>query len=280
MPSRSRRPAPGSPAITYDWYRTFLQTLLDNNAYTWFAPLITFGEMAVGLGLLIGLPDRLRGLLRGPHEHVVPARRLGLGQPGPVHPGDRLMLAWKVAGYYGVDRYLLPMLGTPWRPGAVKATRDRSDGGARRLRHAGGRARPTEHSGPPGRRKTTRGSFDVTATRSPPRARVASSAALSLVVGHEVAAGRGSSGGRSRRAARRRSSKRASWRPGDRLEGRARGSASDHRARRSSRQNGASTRTADPGRRRGSLREPGERGLDRGLALGAGDARRPRPGEP
>jgi thiosulfate dehydrogenase [quinone] large subunit len=23
-----------------------------------------------------------------------------------------LMLAWKVAGYYGVDRYLLPMLGT------------------------------------------------------------------------------------------------------------------------------------------------------------------------
>jgi hypothetical protein len=27
-----------------------------------------------------------------------------------------LILAWKVAGYYGFDRYLLPMLGTPWRP--------------------------------------------------------------------------------------------------------------------------------------------------------------------
>ena len=26
-----------------------------------------------------------------------------------------LMLAWKVAGYYGVDRWLLPMLGVPWR---------------------------------------------------------------------------------------------------------------------------------------------------------------------
>jgi thiosulfate dehydrogenase (quinone) large subunit len=24
------------------------------------------------------------------------------------------MLAWKVAGYYGLDRYLLPLLGTPW----------------------------------------------------------------------------------------------------------------------------------------------------------------------
>ena len=30
-----------------------------------------------------------------------------------------LILAWKVAGYYGLDRYLLPMLGTPWRPGAL-----------------------------------------------------------------------------------------------------------------------------------------------------------------
>jgi thiosulfate dehydrogenase [quinone] large subunit len=25
-----------------------------------------------------------------------------------------LMLAWRVAGYYGVDRYLLPVLGVPW----------------------------------------------------------------------------------------------------------------------------------------------------------------------
>src|SRR6266699_2408555 len=25
-----------------------------------------------------------------------------------------LVLAWRVAGYYGVDRYLLPLLGTPW----------------------------------------------------------------------------------------------------------------------------------------------------------------------
>ena len=30
-----------------------------------------------------------------------------------------LMLAWRVAGYYGVDRYLLPALGAPWRPGTA-----------------------------------------------------------------------------------------------------------------------------------------------------------------
>ena len=35
-----------------------------------------------------------------------------------------LILAWKVAGYYGVDRWLLPMLGTPWHPAVLsgKAT--------------------------------------------------------------------------------------------------------------------------------------------------------------
>ena len=34
-----------------------------------------------------------------------------------------LILAWQVAGYYGVDRYLLPMLGTPWHPGKGASTK-------------------------------------------------------------------------------------------------------------------------------------------------------------
>jgi len=29
--------------------------------------------------------------------------------------GVLLILAWKNAGYVGLDRYLLPILGTPWR---------------------------------------------------------------------------------------------------------------------------------------------------------------------
>jgi thiosulfate dehydrogenase [quinone] large subunit len=28
-----------------------------------------------------------------------------------------LMASWKVAGWFGVDRYILPSLGTPWQPG-------------------------------------------------------------------------------------------------------------------------------------------------------------------
>ncbi|MGH2397503.1 MAG: DoxX family protein, partial [bacterium] len=46
--------APGRPAITYDWYRGFLQYLLDLQAYTWFAKIISYGELLIGIALVIG----------------------------------------------------------------------------------------------------------------------------------------------------------------------------------------------------------------------------------
>jgi thiosulfate dehydrogenase [quinone] large subunit len=30
-----------------------------------------------------------------------------------------LVLAWKTAGWWGLDRWALKLLGTPWRPGVV-----------------------------------------------------------------------------------------------------------------------------------------------------------------
>lgn len=48
-------PAKGSPPITYDWYRDFIQFMLDEQWYTWFAWVIACGEVAVGLALIIGL---------------------------------------------------------------------------------------------------------------------------------------------------------------------------------------------------------------------------------
>jgi len=30
-----------------------------------------------------------------------------------------LILAWRNAGYFGLDRYVLPALGTPWHPGRL-----------------------------------------------------------------------------------------------------------------------------------------------------------------
>ena len=30
-----------------------------------------------------------------------------------------LIMAWRVAGWYGLDRIVLPKLGTPWQPGTI-----------------------------------------------------------------------------------------------------------------------------------------------------------------
>jgi thiosulfate dehydrogenase [quinone] large subunit len=106
--------APARPAISFEWYRTFLQFLIDNNAQTWFAWLITLGELAVGIGLLVGALTGIAAFFG-----ALMNMSFLLAGSASVNPilftfAVGLMLAWKVAGYYGLDRYLLPMLGVPW----------------------------------------------------------------------------------------------------------------------------------------------------------------------
>jgi thiosulfate dehydrogenase [quinone] large subunit len=108
-------PETGRPAIAFDWYRGFIQGLLDSGAYTWFAKLVVFGEILVGIALIIGMFVGIAAFFGAfMNWNFVMAGTassnalLGLG-------ALLLILAWKIAGYYGVDRYLLPRLGTPWR---------------------------------------------------------------------------------------------------------------------------------------------------------------------
>jgi thiosulfate dehydrogenase [quinone] large subunit len=104
----------GSPAITYDWYRTFLQNLLDAGAYSWFAWLITLGEIAVGIGLLVGCLTGFAAFFGALMNMSFLLAGSASSNPVMLSLAIGLILAWKVAGYYGVDRWLLPMLGTPW----------------------------------------------------------------------------------------------------------------------------------------------------------------------
>jgi uncharacterized membrane protein YphA (DoxX/SURF4 family) len=47
-------PEEGRPSITYEWYRTFLQWLIDIGAERFMSYAISFGELLVGLGLIVG----------------------------------------------------------------------------------------------------------------------------------------------------------------------------------------------------------------------------------
>ena len=107
-------PEQGRPAITYDWYRGFIQGLIDSGAYTWFAKLIAVGEVLVGVALIagafVGIAAFFGALMNWNFIMAGSASTNGLLGIAAI----LLILAWKVAGYYGADRYLLPRLGTPW----------------------------------------------------------------------------------------------------------------------------------------------------------------------
>lgn len=119
--------ASGAPVITFDWYRNFLQFLLDTNSAGWFSYVIVFGELAVGIGLILGAFVGLAatgGLLMNMAFMLA-----GTTSTNPVLAilGVLLILAWKNAGYIGLDRYLLPLFGTPWKqtspvPAKIKVT--------------------------------------------------------------------------------------------------------------------------------------------------------------
>jgi thiosulfate dehydrogenase [quinone] large subunit len=109
----------GKGAITYDWWRNFLQTMIDANAHTWFAKVITFGEMLIGVGLIVGALVGIAAFFG-----VVMNMSFLLSGSVSVNPvfltlGILLIMAWKVAGWFGLDRWLLPALGTPWKAGAI-----------------------------------------------------------------------------------------------------------------------------------------------------------------
>jgi thiosulfate dehydrogenase [quinone] large subunit len=112
-------PEQGRPPITYEWYRTFLQFLIDNHAQGWFAWLITFGEMAVGIALILGALTGLAAFFGCFMNMSFMLAGSASTNPIMFTLAIGLILAWKVAGYYGLDRYLLPLLGTPWRTGSL-----------------------------------------------------------------------------------------------------------------------------------------------------------------
>jgi thiosulfate dehydrogenase (quinone) large subunit len=107
-------PDEGRPLISFEWYRTFLQFLIDNGAQSWFAWLITLGEIAVGVGLLVGALVGVAAFFGALMNMSFLLAGSASSNPVLFTFAIGLMLAWKVAGYYGVDRWLLPRLGVPW----------------------------------------------------------------------------------------------------------------------------------------------------------------------
>jgi len=97
--------------------------LLDISAYTWFAKVVAYGELLIGVALVLGAFVGIAAFFGGFMNWNFMMAGSASTNPVLFCLAVLLILSWKVAGYYGLDRYLLPALGTPWQPGRVFATR-------------------------------------------------------------------------------------------------------------------------------------------------------------
>jgi thiosulfate dehydrogenase [quinone] large subunit len=115
--------ATGAHPAVQDWYASFLKTFVIPHPALW-SYLITFGEVAVGLGLIVGALTGIAAVF----GMVMNLNYLlaGTVSTNPIlgFLAIFLILAWRVAGYYGVDRYLLPLLGTPWTGSLAKEEKE------------------------------------------------------------------------------------------------------------------------------------------------------------
>lgn len=107
-------PETGRAAISFDWYRSFLQSLLDAEAYTWFAPLIAYGEVLVGIALIIGAFVGFAAFFGALMNFNFMMAGSASTNPVLFVVALGLIFAWKIAGFIGLDYFLLNKIGTPW----------------------------------------------------------------------------------------------------------------------------------------------------------------------
>jgi thiosulfate dehydrogenase (quinone) large subunit len=119
-------PAEGRPAISFDWYRSFLTMLLDAHAYTWFAKLIAYGELLIGIGLIVGAFTGFAAFFGALMNFNFMLAGSASTNPVLFILAVGVMLAWKVSGLVGADYFLLPTVGTPWKQPAEEVKLERT----------------------------------------------------------------------------------------------------------------------------------------------------------
>jgi thiosulfate dehydrogenase [quinone] large subunit len=97
-------------------YRAFLNLLIDARASQLVARLVVFGELAVGVALVLGAFVGIAAFFGALMTMTFMLADTVSSNPILFVGAIGLMLAWRVAGYYGLDRFLLPTIGTPWLP--------------------------------------------------------------------------------------------------------------------------------------------------------------------
>lgn len=103
------------------WYASFIQTVALPNAEL-FSYMVAYGEVLVGVALILGIFTGIAAFFGG----VMNANFLFAGtvssNPLMLVVAFVIVLGWRVAGQWGLDRIVLPMVGVPGAPGKLFKT--------------------------------------------------------------------------------------------------------------------------------------------------------------
>ena len=100
------------------WYAYLIENFALPNS-TFLSYLVVYGEIAVGAALILGLFTGIAAFF-GTFMNVN-YLFAGTVSINPIMLVFQifLVLAWRTAGWLGLDRYALPLLGVPWKPGEL-----------------------------------------------------------------------------------------------------------------------------------------------------------------
>lgn len=116
------------------WYAWFLENLILPYAGVW-GYVVTIGEILVGIALILGIFTGIAAFFGSFMNMNYLLAGTVSTNPILLVLAVLLVLAWKTAGWWGLDRWVLPALGTPWRPGLV--FRRESEGGQQTTQREG-----------------------------------------------------------------------------------------------------------------------------------------------
>ena len=100
------------------WYATFLQNTVLPNAGLW-SNFVAVGEVLVGIALILGLFTGIAAFFGSFMNFNYLLAGTVSTNPILFLLAMLVIMAWKTAGWLGLDRWILPLLGTPWTPGKV-----------------------------------------------------------------------------------------------------------------------------------------------------------------
>ncbi len=110
-----RAPSPaGQLSIVFDAYRGMIEVLLNLGVYTWVGPAIAFGELVIGVALIVGAFTGVAALIGGFMNWTLLMAGTATTNGLLFAVSVGLILAWRISGFIGADYVLLAKLGTPW----------------------------------------------------------------------------------------------------------------------------------------------------------------------